>query len=162
MTKKILVLALLGFSKLFGQSEADFDKFGKKLFTEITDTNYKEVVEYIRTREYHELIDEQPISDNQKSILKHKINEDYNNMYLDYQNSIRDLAQNYYDEMLDGSTFEYLDTHHEAMDNTKDFYRMITTFIYRNGKMQTVVSFKYEAAWVSQDFVLVSGVKEDF
>tara|TARA_R110000850_G_scaffold68457_8_gene152834 strand:+ start:87 stop:623 length:537 start_codon:yes stop_codon:yes gene_type:complete len=154
---------LLSFG-MFSQSDEDFNNYGVILFRQMTDSTQTEFVDFIRTREYHEIIDRQPMNENQKSLAKHKINESYNKMYVDYQRSIQELVENYSFEILDGATFEYLETRYEALDGSKDTYAMKTNFIYRNKKVQTQVSFVFDVAWLDKErgFVLISPIKEDF
>lgn len=149
---------------LLGQSEEDFNNYGNILFRQMTDTSQIEYVDYIRTREYHEVIDRQPMNENQKSLTKQKINDSYNEMYVLYQKSIVSMVENYRYEILDGASFEYLETRYEPLEGSKDTYAMKTNFVYRSGKVQTQVSFVYDVAWLDKDrgFVFISPLKEDF
>ncbi len=160
----VLAVALCGTLNISAQTEEDFNDYGVILFRQMTDSTQTEFVDFIRTREYHEIIDRQPMNDNQKSLAKHKINEAYNQMYVDYQRSIQEMVENYNFEILDGATFEYLETRHEPLDNSKDTYAMKTNFIYRNDRVQTQVSFIYDVAWLDKErgFVLISPLKEVF
>lgn len=159
----IISTMLLSFGAI-SQSEEDFNNYGVILFRQMTDSTQTEFVDFIRTREYHEIIDRQPLNDNQKSLAKHRINEDYNKMYVDYQRSIQEMVENYHYEIMDGAQFEYLETRFEQLDGSKDTYAMKTNFIYRNKKVQTQVSFIYDVAWLDKErgFVLISPLKEDF
>lgn len=159
----ILFSMLLSFG-VFSQSQEDFNNYGVILFRQMTDSTQTEFVDFIRTKEYHEIIDRQPLNDNQKSLAKHKINESYNKMYVDYQRSIQEMVENYSFEILDGAKFEYLETRYEALDGSKDTYAVKTNYIYRNKKVQTQVSFVYDVAWLDKErgFVLISPLKEDF
>lgn len=158
-----MLITLLS-NTLLAQTEEDFNDYGLILFNQVTDTAHDKFVDFIRIREYHEIIDRQQASDNQKDLMKHKVNEDYNVMYVDFQESMGELIQNYLYEIADGSTFEYIETRHEPLEASKDTYAMKTNFLYKNGRMQTQVSFVYEVAWLDKErgFVLISGVKEDF
>lgn len=160
----VLAVALCSMFNISAQTEEDFNDYGVILFRQMTDTSQTEFVDFIRTREYHEIIDRQPINDNQKSLAKHKINEAYNQMYVDFQRSIQENVENYAYEIRDGATFEYLETRYEPLDGSKDTYAMKTNFIYRNKKVQTQVSFIYEVAWLDAErgFVFISALKEDF
>ncbi len=160
----MLAVALCSMFNISAQTEEDFNEYGIILFRQMTDSTQTEFVDFIRTREYHEIIDRQPMNDNQKSLAKHRVNEDYNKMYVDYQRSIQEMVENYNYEILDGATFEYLETRHEALDGSEDTYAMKTNFIYRNKKVQTQVSFVYDVAWLDKErgFVLISPLKEDF
>lgn len=166
MLKRALFLLTIFLTvQLSAQSEEDFDKFGQMLFRQMTDTSYAgQLTDFIRIREYEEIIDRQEAPIKQKEIMKIKVNESYNGMYLDWQNSMQELASDYLYEINDGSTFEYLETRHEPLDQSEDTYAMKTNFIYRNGRVQNQVSFTYDVAWLDRErgFVLISAVEEDF
>lgn len=157
-----LVFIISFFSTLKGQSQEDFDEFGKLVMHYVTDSTPERAVQYIRIHHYQWLIYTQPISEQQKEILWKKTEHDYSKIYAADQNSIEGLMDTYAIEREDGATFEYFETLYEPLEGSNYTYDMKTSFIYRNGKVQTVVSFVYQAAWIQDRFVLMSDIKEDF
>ncbi len=160
--KKILLLIL--FTPLLGQAQSkeDFENFGETLYRFITDTSQTAVVQYIRDKEYHALIDRQPLSPNQKSEAKLHINATFGEKYRRYQESVMNLQDAYRQELLDGASFEYLNTHYEALNNSRDTYAVQTTFLYRNGRIQSRVRLNVDVAWLGDRMVVTSPVREDF
>lgn len=162
--KKIFFLFLLAGSTLCAQSDEDFQKFGTKVFSLVTDSMASNTVDFIQWREYHEFIDRQPLSPNQKSVMKQKVNDIYQQLYQDWTLSVKVLREDYAMEREDGATFEYLTTRNEPLEGTEHAYHMQTTMMYRHGKVQTRVNFNYDAAWLTdrQELVMISELSEDF
>ena len=162
--KKLFTLALVlfGLQLSFAQTQEDFDDAGKRLLHMITDSVIVDEVPWIRKREYFEVIDKQPISDYQKTVLKEKLNANFGRDINTMMNKFQGLRDSYELERKEGATFEYYETIYELMDNSVDTYAVKTTYIYRNGKVQTLVSFEYELAWIEDHFSLISEVKENF
>ena len=159
-----LLLSLLISTVLLSQTQEDFDKYGKILLDQMTDLNHTEMVDFIRIREYHEIVDRQGLSPNQHSAMKHQVNSSYNDLYVSFQQSMQEIAENYRLDLSEGATFEYDQTRHELLEGSKDTYAMVTSFLYKNKKVQTMVSFIYDVAWLDAErgFVIISPVKEDF
>ncbi len=163
MKKLVLLLGLISTS-LSGQTDEDLQNFGRYVFLQVTDSVPQNYVRFIQMMEYHQLIQTQPVTPNQKSVMKHRINETYDQLYKDWEGSMRVLREDYDIEREDGATFEYMTSRKELMEGAHNVYSMQTTFMYRNGKVQTRVSFNYDAAWLEefQTFVMISEVSEDF
>lgn len=162
--RNILLFGLLVFGSLTAraQSDEDFENFGKTLLKEISDTNKFIHTRFIRIREYHRLIEEQPWSNNQQSIAMHRVNDDYSEMYMNYQRSMTELKDSYSMDREEGATFEYLRTEKELQDGASKIYTLRVNYLYRNGKVQTIVGLIMDTAWLGDEMVAISPVKEDF
>ena len=158
----LLFITLLTINATHAQTQEDFDEMGHKVLSMVTDSVPAQVLPFIRRNEYFEVVDKQPISDNQKSILKQKLNIDLTDQHTVMQNSLEGLRETYAIEREEGATFEYHETIHELMDRSVDTYTVKTTYLYKNGKTQTLVSFIYDVAWLGNRFVLIGEIKEDF
>lgn len=144
------------------QTQEDFDDAGQKVLHMVTDKYLKEQLPWIRKNEYFNLIDKQPLSDYQKTVLKQKLNDSYTADINTMENKFHGLRESYVVEREEGATFEYYETIYEQMDNSVDTYAVRTTYLYKNGKVQNLVSFEYEIAWLGSRFVLISEIKENF
>ena len=158
----LLFISLISITNAKAQTQEDFDDAGHKIMSMVTDSLPNEILPFIRRSEYFEVIDRQPISQNQKSILKQKLNLEHGNQHETMQNSLEGLRESYAIEREEGATFEYQETIHELMDSSVDTYNVKTTYLYKNGKVQTLVSFIYDLAWLGNRFALISEIKEDF
>lgn len=157
-----VLITLFSLSNAQAQTQEDFDNAGRKVLSMVTDSLPNQILPFIRRDEYFGVIDKQPISDNQKSIIKQKLNLDLTDQHSAMQNSLQGLRESYEREREEGATFEYQETIHELMDNSVDTYIVKTTYLYKNGKVQTLVSFIYEVAWLGNRFALISSIQEDF
>ncbi len=165
MLKQTSLFLSLFFTTILGaQTQEDFDKYGKILLDQMTDYEHTQQVDFIRIREYHEIVERQDLSPNQRSAMKHQVNSTYNDLYTSFQQSMLEIAENYRLDLAEGATFEYDQTRHEPLEGSKDTYAVVTSFMYRNKKVQTMVSFIYDVAWLDAErgFVIISPVKEDF
>ena len=163
MKASLLFISLFIFTNAASaQSEEQIEAFGKALFEEITDTANVSQVRYIRIKEYHALIDDQPLSDNQKAVLKQRINDNYTGMYVAYQKSMKELVDAYREDLKDGAEYEYLNTRSVKMDGSDDSFEMQTTLIYRKDRLQSRVKLNYDAAWLGREMVLITSVREEF
>ena len=158
----LFIIALATMSSAHGQSQEDFDAAGRKILSMVTDSIPSQSIPFIRRNEYFKVIDKQPISDNQKSILKQKLNLELTDQHTIMQNDLTGLRETYERERAEGATFEYDETIYELMNRSVDTYSVKTTYMYKNGKTQTLVSFTYDLAWLGNRFALISSIKEDF
>lgn len=158
----LLLIALTTLTYSYAQTQEDFDNAGRKVLSMVTDSVPAQILPFIRRDEYFSVIDKQPISDNQKSIIKQKLNVDLTDQHSVMQNGLKGLRESYEIEREEGATFEYYETLYELMDNSVDTYSVKTTYLYKNGKTQTLVSFIYQVAWLGNRFALISDIKEDF
>lgn len=158
----LLLIALTTLTYAYAQTQEDFDNAGRKVLSMVTDSVPAQILPFIRRDEYFSVIDKQPISDNQKSIIKQKLNVDLTDQHSVMQNGLKGLRESYEIEREEGATFEYYETLYELMDNSVDTYSVKTTYLYKNGKTQTLVSFIYQVAWLGNRFALISDIKEDF
>jgi len=156
------VFCLAGFGFSHAQTQEDFDDAGKRILSMVTDSAVTQIVHYIRKPQYFELVDRQPISDYQKTLLKEKLNDDYSKDHSVMENALAGLRASYAIERKEGATFEYYETLNEPLRNSTDTYAVKTNYIYRNGKVQTIVSFEYELAWLGDHFALISEIRESF
>ncbi|AEV31910.1 hypothetical protein [Owenweeksia hongkongensis] len=157
-----LLITLFTINVAHAQTQEDFDEMGRKVLSMVTDSVPAQTLQFIRRSEYFEVIDKQPISDNQKSILKQKLNVNLSDQHSVVQNSLTGLRETYEVERKEGATFEYHETIYELMDRSVDTYTAKTTYLYKSGKTQTLVSFIYDVAWLGNRFVLIGEIKEDF
>ncbi len=158
----LLIIALTTLSAAQAQSQEDFDAAGRKILSMVTDSVPAISIPFIRRNEYFEVIDRQPISDNQKSIIKQKLNVELTDQHTVMENGLKGLRETYERERAEGATFEYQETIYELMTRSVDTYSVKTSYLYTNGKTQTLVSFTYDLAWLGNRFALISPIKEDF
>lgn len=162
--KNILSLLVLCFISHLAKAQTpeQFDTLGRLIYKEFTDTSTQNQSEFIRISNYKALIDKQDMPTSQKERLKYRIEEKYDYEYAQYWQAYKELKDSYDYEVSDGATFEYIDTQFEEMEGTKYAYHLKTRFMYRNGKVQTMVALVYDAAWFFEFFQIMSPIKEDF
>lgn len=158
----LFFIAFITISTTQAQTQEDFDKMGQTVLSMVTDSLPAQILPFIRRDEYFGVIDKQPISDNQKSMIKQKLNVNLTDQHTVMQNSLAGLRDSYEMERKEGATFEYHETIYELMDRSVDTYTVKTTYLYKSGKTQTLVSFIYDVAWLGNRFALIGEIKEDF
>lgn len=161
---KIILSTLLIFCTLAinAQSDEDFENFGRTLLLQVSDTNEYISTRFIRIREYHEFIENQPISEHQKKVAMHRINDEYNDMYMAHQESTEDLKASYAMDRTEGASFEFMNVEKEEMKGSADAFTLRVNYLYKNGKVQTIVGLIVDTAWLGDEMVAISAVKEDF
>lgn len=157
-----LVIAVFAFYNTDAQTQEDFDAAGNKILHMVTDSVITVQVPFIRKKEYFDVIDRQTFSNHQKAVLKQKLNTSFDGDLKVMMNKLEGLRESYEIERQQGASFEYYETLYEPMDNSIDTYAVRTTYIYRSGKVQNLVSFEYELAWLGNRFALISEIKENF
>lgn len=162
MKKLFFALALLLSQLSYSQTDEQIQEYGKTVYTEIIDTNRLTTVAFVRTRQYHELIDLQEASNSQKSVMKHRINETIQDLNREFNQSLEYLWEEYTRERQSGAEMSYLSTQWEPLDNTKYAYTIRVNFNYKSEKVDTEVGLIFDVAWLQDHFVILGKIQEDF
>lgn len=147
-----------------GQTEEDFEQFGRQLFRQMTDSNLQQEPEYIRIRLYRQWIEKQPWTTNEKAQTLQYTEENFELLYEQYYSSMKQLRQYYREAARAGAHMEYLHTRVSPWRERKhrDAYTLHTRFLYRHEGTQTLVTWQYDVAYFDHFLVLFSGIKERF
>lgn len=149
--------------ELKAQSDYHFEDYGKQLFTQLTDTAATQDPEFIRIRVYRQLIDKQDFSDARKSAMKTEMEGFYEDRYIAYIKSVRNIKSDYFKDAQSGAKYQYISTSYEpAKGKLGDVFNVTTRFLYKSDEVQNLVSFKYQVAYLDNYLVLFSAIKEEF
>lgn len=148
---------------LKSQSDYHFENYGKQLFTQLTDTAATQDPEFIRIRVYRQLIDKQDFSHARKSAMKTEMEGFYEDRYIAYIKSVRNIKSDYHKDAQSGAEYQYLSTSYEpAKGKMGDVFNVNTRFLYKSDEVQNLVSFKYQVAYLDNYLVLFSAIEEEF
>lgn len=140
-----------------------FEDYGKQLFYQLTDTASRQDPEYIRTRVHRNLIDKQPWSSNKKQARKTNMEIAYEDDYNEAMSSVLQLKEQYHKALASGVKLEYLSTSYQPKNGAYDaVYEVQTRLYYRGEAVQTMITWRYELAYLDNFLVLFSPVEEIF
>lgn len=144
--------------------EALLKDFGQRLYGYLSDTDSNAVIDFILEDHYHELVDEQPWSANEKELAKGRFSQYYSGIFDDFTQSRMRLNSQYAAAREDGATFKYLLSYWEEHSKLEGAYRLTTVFLYEYDGLQNRVKVSV-AVTIIDDMaiaVAIGPLKEDF
>lgn len=156
----LLFLILVNFS-LRGQSESDFEKFARDVFTLISDSTEIPPIEYARIKTYQAHIDKQEWSDKVKEELKLKTQKRYPQEYDTFHKKLGIIVNRYQQELAEGASFEFLNYSYEANQKWTNRYQFSTSFILKNADIQSIVRIEHELLYTGKALILIGADIKD-
>ncbi len=148
---------------LNAQTDQDFEHAGRSLFLQLTAPEQEEFIPMIRIKQYLLLLDNQEWDEVKKTKRKNQLNQSYSKLYVQWQESIELLQQNYREAKATGAELKYLETRVFPTGTLDDTYNMETSFIFKTENLQSEVVLSYEVAWLEGlGLKLMSEVREGF
>lgn len=145
-----IIWAFLITFSINAQSEQDFNLAGENVFLQITEPSKEQFLPFIRVRQYLELIDRQDWDEDKKTRRKNQVNQSYNALYVQWQESVERLIRSYNKAQADGVELKYLGTKMFPSGTLADTYDLETSFIFRTPTLQSEVILTYEVAWLPE------------
>lgn len=164
---KIVIALSVGLLLIIPEAQAQhpylFEDYGKRLFFQLTDSTSTQDPEYIRTRVHRDLIDEQAWSSNKKQARKINMELNYEENYNTAMGSMLQLKKQYKEAVKRGVKIEYLSTSHQPKKGVYNHvYEVQTRLYYRGDSVQTMITWRYEVAYLDNFLVLFSPIEEVF
>lgn len=161
--KYLLSIIILGMccGIMPAQTQRDFKEYGQLVYTKlITDEDYN-TVDFMWVSDYRDYARTQ---DNEQKAERDvfEINANYEEWYLDYQNSVNRIKDYYHQARNEGGKTEYLETIFTPLKTYDDLYLVDMSFIYSTATLQNEVRITFKAIWYKDFFWLVSPFEENF
>ncbi len=162
--KYFLSILFIGLAlKSQGQTQKDFESFGKLVFEKLITPEDYNTVDLMWVSRYRDFLKAQDFESEDRTERElYRMDHGYEKLYLKYQESVNRIKSFYNKALEDGAQVEYLETFFTPLDRYKDLYAVDMSFVYTTYNIQNEVHINFEVVWYMDFFWLITPFKEEF